>query len=89
MKPTNIFLSHEKYYQQKIKNMSKKNGKTKVDKINTLVQQQNFTPETNPDQFKDKSPHSIFKQQLANRLENNCSLTELLQREVLYKEKIF
>lgn len=41
MKPTNIFSSYEKFYDQKIKNLSKKTGKNNIEKLNNLALQQN------------------------------------------------
>ena len=34
MKPTNVFISYEKYYEKKLKNVSKKSGKINVEKMN-------------------------------------------------------
>ena len=34
-------------------------------------------------------PYMLFKQQVLQRLENNCCLGELLQREFNYHEKIY
>jgi predicted deacetylase len=39
MKPTNIFRSYEKYYEQKIKNLSKKTSKTNLGKLNVLTKE--------------------------------------------------
>lgn len=42
MKPTNIFRSYEKYYDQKIKSLTKKTGKNNIEKLNNLAQIQNL-----------------------------------------------
>jgi hypothetical protein len=39
MKPTNIFRSHDKYYDQKIKNLTKKTGKSQIEKLQNLALQ--------------------------------------------------
>jgi len=39
MKPTNIFSSYENFYNQKIKNLSKKTGKNNIEKLNNLAAQ--------------------------------------------------
>lgn len=38
MKPTNIFRSYDKYYDQKIKILTKKTGKSQIEKLNNQAQ---------------------------------------------------
>lgn len=40
MKPTNIFSTFSKYYNEKSKNLTKKTGKTNIDKINAKAAQE-------------------------------------------------
>lgn len=37
MKPTNIFRSYDKYYDQKIKILTKKTGKSQIEKLQNLA----------------------------------------------------
>ena len=37
MKPTNVFRSHEKYFEKKIKNIPKKSGKLNIEKLNNIA----------------------------------------------------
>ena len=46
-------------------------------------------PEANSQGKDDMQPYMLFKQQVLQRLENNCCLGELLQREFNYHEKIY
>ena len=98
MKPTNIFRSYSKYYDQKIKILTKKTGKSQIEKLQNLAQQQSQIQNMPEDsatgephsQGKDGMPPSmLFKQQVLQRLENNCCLSELLTREFQYHQKTF
>ena len=43
MKPTNVFRSYEKYFEKKVRNVPKKSGKVNIEKLNSLVQNQQPT----------------------------------------------
>lgn len=97
MKPTNIFRSYDKYYDQKIKILTKKTGKSQIEKLQNLAQQQSQMQSISEEQLEaqqsqgkdDVQPFNIYKQQVLQRLENNCCLGEVLQREFNYHEKIY
>ena len=43
MKPTNVFRSYEKYFEKKVRNVPKKSGKVNIEKLNSLVKNQQPT----------------------------------------------
>lgn len=83
MKPTNIFSSYEKFYEQKKINMTKKHGKKSLDKLAAC------RPELMVAMSNDKNEdlNDMTKVSVLKRIEPYNSLTELLIREEAYAKK--